>query len=89
MRRKYCQYWYAPIIPGELDRGGANNTICPSTTTSRNAAGEATSGYLVEIEKVTATQIEDWRKQYPAAFNREYIPASGLCFKAWIEEPSP
>ena len=45
----------------------------------------ASSGYLVEVEKVTMAQMEEWKKQYPEAFIREYDPASGLRFNAWIE----
>jgi hypothetical protein len=30
-------------------------------------------------------QMEEWRKQYPEAFEREYAPASGLRFNAWVE----
>jgi trimethylamine-N-oxide reductase (cytochrome c) len=30
-------------------------------------------------------QMEEWRKQYPEAFEREYDPASGLRFNAWVE----
>ena len=74
------------IIPGKLDRGGAINLISPLGTVSKNCAGMATSGYLVEVEKVTAAQMEKWRKQYPEAFNKEYDPASGLRFNAWVEE---
>jgi molybdopterin guanine dinucleotide-containing S/N-oxide reductase-like protein len=74
---------YDPIVPGDLDRGGANNTICPHKTTSANAPGEVTSGFLVEVERV---DIEHLRSRYPEAFRREYDPASGLLFKAWIEE---
>ena len=74
-----------PIILGELDRGGANNLICPTNTTSRNCAGEVTSGYLVEVEKVSMSQMDEWQKQYPEAFQREYDPASGLHFNAWVE----
>ncbi len=76
---------YDPIIPGELDRGGANNTICPHKGISRNAPGEVTSGFLVEVEKVTNAQMAEWKKQYPEAFTREYDPASGLRFDGWIE----
>ena len=76
---------YDPIVVGNLDRGGANNTICPHQVTSKNAAGEVTSGFLVQIEQVTMVQMENWRKQYPEAFDREYDPASGLRFNAWIE----
>jgi len=30
-------------------------------------------------------QIDEWKKQYPEAFEREYDPASGLRFNAWVE----
>ena len=73
------------IIPGELDRGGAIDLIAPDGITSKNCVGMATSGYLVEVEKVTVGQMEEWRKQYPEAFEREYDPASGLRFNAWVE----
>jgi trimethylamine-N-oxide reductase (cytochrome c) len=73
------------IIPGELDRGGAINLISPRGTTSKNAGGQATSGYLVEVERVTMAQMEEWKRQYPDAFQKEYDPASGLRFNAWVE----
>jgi trimethylamine-N-oxide reductase (cytochrome c) len=73
------------IIPGKLDRGGAINLISPTGITSKHCLGQATSGYLVEVEKVTMAQMEAWRKQYPEAFEREYNPASGLRFNAWVE----
>ena len=47
--------------------------------------GQATSGFLVEVEKVSMAQMEEWRQQYPEAFEREYDPASGLRFNAWVE----
>jgi molybdopterin guanine dinucleotide-containing S/N-oxide reductase-like protein len=71
------------IIPGKLDRGGAVNLISPTGTISKNCIGQATSGYLVQVEKVTADQMEEWKRQYPEAFNREY-DASGIKFDAWI-----
>jgi molybdopterin guanine dinucleotide-containing S/N-oxide reductase-like protein len=73
------------IIPGELDRGGVINLISPAGTTSKNCVGQATSGYLVEVEKVSMAEMEEWKKKYPEAFDREYDPASGLRFNAWIE----
>jgi molybdopterin guanine dinucleotide-containing S/N-oxide reductase-like protein len=75
-----------PIIPGELDRGGAINLICPYSTTSKNCAGMATSGYLVEVERVSMARMETWRQQYPEAFEREYDHASGLRFNGWVAE---
>jgi formylmethanofuran dehydrogenase subunit D len=73
------------IIPGKLDRGGAINLISPSGTVSKNCFGQATSGYLGEVKKVTMSEMEEWKQQYPDAFNREYDPASGLRFNAWVE----
>jgi molybdopterin guanine dinucleotide-containing S/N-oxide reductase-like protein len=74
---------YDPIVAGKLDRGGANNTICPHKVTSRNAAGEVTSGFLVQVEPIN---IDELRKKYPGAFEREYNPSSGLSFSSWVDE---
>jgi anaerobic selenocysteine-containing dehydrogenase len=73
------------IVPGEIDRGGAINLISPNNIISKHCPGMATSSYLVEVEKVSMTQMEEWKKQYPEAFAREYDPASGLRFNAWVE----
>jgi anaerobic selenocysteine-containing dehydrogenase len=69
-----------------LDRGGAINCIAPEGLTSKHAAGQATSGYLAEVERVTMAQMEEWMRDYPEAFAREYDPASGLRFNGWVEE---
>jgi anaerobic selenocysteine-containing dehydrogenase len=74
---------YDPIVPGELDRGGAINTITPHNLTSKNATGIAVSSFLVEVETV---DLEKLRKQYPEAFRRQFDPASGLVFSAWVEK---
>jgi trimethylamine-N-oxide reductase (cytochrome c) len=66
---------YDPIVPGELDRGGAINTITPHNTTSKNATGMVVSSFLVEVEKVN---LEELRKQYPEAFRRPYHAGAGL-----------
>jgi trimethylamine-N-oxide reductase (cytochrome c) len=68
-----------------LDRGGANNLIAPAKGTSQNCWGMATSGYLVDVQKVSNEEWEEWRRDYPEAFAREYDPASGLRFDAWVE----
>jgi anaerobic selenocysteine-containing dehydrogenase len=73
---------YDPIVPGKLDRGGAINTITPHNTTSKKATGMVVSSFLVEVEKAN---LDELRKNYPEAFQREYDPASGLRFNAWIE----
>jgi anaerobic selenocysteine-containing dehydrogenase len=77
---------YDPIIPGELDRGGAVNTITPHKTTSKNATGMVVSSFLVEVERVN---LDDLRKKYPEAFNRPYQAASGLQLeRVMIKAPS-
>ena len=72
-------------ITTDLDRGGSNNLICPANTTSKNAYGIASSGFLVQVEKVSSAEMETWRTNYPEAFKREYDAASGLHSDAWIE----
>ena len=69
-----------PIAPG-LDRGGSNNMISPHGLISRNCLGVATSGFLVDVEKV---DLEKLRNEYPEAFEREYDTASGLLFSSWV-----
>lgn len=73
-----------PIVVGKIDRGGAINTISPDGTTSKNCVGQATSGYLVEIERLRAEELEEWKREYTEAFARDYDPDSGLRFSAWV-----
>jgi trimethylamine-N-oxide reductase (cytochrome c) len=75
-----------PICPGKIDRGGAIDLITPDWLTSKHCVGEATSGFLIEVQKVTMEEMEEWKRLYPSAFEREYDPASGLRFNAWIIE---
>jgi trimethylamine-N-oxide reductase (cytochrome c) len=73
-----------PIIPGWLDRGGAINTITPTSTTSKNATGMAVSGFLVQVEKVTDEEMAQWRRDYPEAFARKVDPDAGVCLAGWL-----
>jgi len=73
-----------PIILGKVDRGGAINTIAPAGTTSKHCVGQATTGYLVEVAKVTGEEWDQWRKENPAAFERSYDHGAGLRFEAWV-----
>ncbi len=73
-----------PIIPGKVDRGGAINTISGDWISSKNAVGQATSGYLVEVSALPPGLMEQWRRDYPDAFERPYDPAAGLRFEAWV-----
>jgi len=71
-----------PIVPGKIDRSGSNNLIAPNGIVSKNCAGMATSGFLVEVEKA---DLVDLRAKYPEAFTRDYDPATGLLFDSWVE----
>jgi len=72
---------YDPIVPGELDRGGAINTISPGKLTSKNATGMATSGFLVQFERVN---LDELRRKYPEAFNRPFHLAAGPGTESFI-----
>ena len=50
---------YDPIVPGELDRGGAINTITPRNITSKNATGMVCAGFLVEVEKADLDELQE------------------------------
>jgi len=75
------------IKMGEIDRGGAINLISPMNTSSKNASGQATSGYLVEVEKLSLAEWQEWKEKYPEAFAKDYHPSSGLRFSAWVVQP--
>jgi anaerobic selenocysteine-containing dehydrogenase len=70
-----------PIVPGEIDRGGAINSIVPRNTTSKNAPGHAVSGFLAEVEK---TDLEALRAKYPEAFARPFHPCAGPGLEACV-----
>ena len=72
---------YDPIVPGEIDRGGAINTITPHNTTSKYATGMVCSGFLADVQRA---DLEALRQQYPEAFKRKYDSAAGLRFDAWV-----
>ncbi len=73
-----------PIIPGWLDRGGCINSITPTSLTSKNSTGMATSGFLVQVEKVTDEEMAAWKRDYPEAFARKVDPAAGVCLDGWL-----
>ena len=76
---------YDPIVPGELDRGGAINTITPHRGTSKNCrGGMVVSGFLTEVEPV---DLDELRRRYPEAFSRPYDGASGLRFERVLDRP--
>lgn len=73
---------YDPIVPGQLDRGGAINAITPRHTTSKHAPGEVVSGFLAEVEGVDLNEL---RKRYPEVFMRHYDPDAGPCLESFLE----
>ncbi|MBN1190108.1 MAG: molybdopterin-dependent oxidoreductase [Dehalococcoidales bacterium] len=73
---------YDPVVPGEIDRGGAINTITPHNITSKNATGMVVSGFLVEVG---SADLDELRRKYPAAFKEKCNPATGLRFDNRIE----
>ncbi len=75
---------YDPIIPGEMDRGGAINTITPHNLTSKNATGMVVSSFLVEVQSANIAAL---RKAYPEAFARPYHGAAGLKMERVLAPP--
>jgi trimethylamine-N-oxide reductase (cytochrome c) len=71
-----------PIENAISDRGGANNLICPTATTSKNCCGEATSGYLVGAEKA---DVEQLNREYPEAFSRSF-GSEGIYLSNWLAD---
>ncbi len=74
---------YDPIAPGELDRGGAINTITPHNTTSKNATGMVVGAFLAEVERVN---LDELIRKHPEAFNRPYHHAAGLKIERCLEK---
>jgi trimethylamine-N-oxide reductase (cytochrome c) len=73
-----------PLKTGEIERGGAINTISPSPITSKNCVGNVVQGYLIDVQRVTGKEMDQWKKDHPEAFEREYDPDAGLRFDAWV-----
>jgi len=74
-----------PIAP-HIDRGGAANLISPTTQVSKNCKGFAVSGYLVEAAKLEQSEMDQWKKDYPDAFARDYDPDIGINYSSWVVE---
>jgi trimethylamine-N-oxide reductase (cytochrome c) len=72
---------YDPIVPGEVDRGGAINTIVPGKLTSKNSAGMATCGILAELERVDLGALS---REHSEAFERPYHPTAGPDMKSFV-----
>ncbi len=76
---------HVDLITDGIDRGGSNNLISPYAPLSKNCWGQSTSGFLVEVEKLSGNEYEQWRRDYPEAFARDYEPSCGLKASAYVE----
>jgi trimethylamine-N-oxide reductase (cytochrome c) len=74
-----------PIAP-HIDRGGSTNLISPPRQISKHCKGFAVSGYLVEAEKLTQEEYDEWKQKYPDAFARDYDSAVGINYSSWVVE---
>lgn len=72
-------------ITDRIDRGGSTNLITTPKPISKNCWGFAVTGFLVEAEKLDPAEMEQWKKDYPEAFERYYDPASGSRYRGWVE----
>ena len=72
---------YDPIVPGELDRGGAINTITPRMTSSKNATGMVSGGFLVDVERVN---LDEMREKYPDVFKTQPHSTTGIRYERMI-----
>ena len=75
-----------PIIPGEVDRGGAINNITPTNPMGKNSTGMATSSFLCDVQKVTEEDWADWKRRAPWAFERHVDSAFGVCVEGWMKD---
>jgi trimethylamine-N-oxide reductase (cytochrome c) len=44
----------------------------------------AVSGFLVEVQKVSDEEMNEWKRQYPDAFTRPIDEACGVCLDTWV-----
>jgi trimethylamine-N-oxide reductase (cytochrome c) len=74
------------MITDKINRGGTVNGLIPSNRKEKYIPHlQIGTSYLVEVEKLSGEQMQEWREQYPEAFDRDYDPGSGLKFDAWVE----
>jgi trimethylamine-N-oxide reductase (cytochrome c) len=74
------------IISGELDRGGNHNLICPDHISSEHCTAMATNNFLCEMAKLDPAEMDEWRREHPEAFSRDYDPYAGLTYSSWVVE---
>jgi len=72
-----------PIAP-HIDRGGCTNLISPPAPITKHCEGFVVTGYLVDVAKLEDSEMEQWKKDYPENFAREYDAASGSSRAGWV-----
>ena len=60
--------------------------ICPDHIASEHCTAMATNNFLVEVAKVNPKEMDEWRRKYPEAFNRDYDSNAGLTYSSWVIE---
>jgi len=68
-----------------INRSGTLNVISPEPGLSEHCPGMVVSGYLVEVAKLSGDEMNNWRKENPESFTRDYDPAYGPLASGWIE----
>ena len=58
----------------------------PQAGVSKHCKGFVVTGYLAEAEKLTQKEYDQWKADYPEAFERDYDPAIGINRKSWLAE---
>jgi hypothetical protein len=78
-------------VPGTIpSRPVRSNAAAPSTPFHRQESLPKTvwAGHQRlpgAVAKLSGAQMDQWRRDYPEAFEREYDPAAGLRLDAWVE----
>ena len=85
MSKRYAIFLTA-LFCGFLAVFFAANLISPNNQVSKHCRGFAVSGYLVEAGKVEDAEMEQWKRDYPDAFARDYDPAIGINYDSWVVE---
>jgi len=71
-------------INPDVNRGGNTNSINLKPPMHKHGYGLAAQYYLCQIEKLTGSQMDEYRKNNPDAFARDYNPAYGPLFTGWL-----
>lgn len=77
---------FDPIDPKGIDRGGCINLISPNNNTAKNIPAMVVSGFLVDVQKVTDEEMNEWKEKFPESFARKRDKDCGLCVAGWLTD---